>query len=231
MRVHYLQHVPFENAANIGKWAEQNGHLLTKTEIFEGEPFPDVTEIDMLAIMGGLMNIYQYRDYPWLKEEKKFIEKAIAKKVKVIGVCLGGQLIADVLGAKITQNPYVEIGWHEVTLNDEGINSNLFKDFPEKFTAFHWHGDTFTIPEGAVYLASSKACANQAFTFEKHVIGLQFHLEYSQDSIEKMLKYCENELVEAPYIQQKEIIRQDYHQIKQTTSLLNSLLNNLFVTC
>ena len=227
MRVHYLQQVPFENAANIGKWAEENGHSLTKTEIFESQPFPDPDEIDMLAIMGGLMNIYQYRDYPWLKEEKIFIEKAIAKKVKVIGVCLGAQLIADVLGGKVTQNPYIEIGWHEVTLNNEGRNSYFFKDFPDKFTAFHWHGDTFTIPDGATYLASSKACTNQAFQYENHVIALQFHLEYSQESIEKMLKFCANELVEAPYIQTKEIIRQGYNQINQTSILLNKLLDKL----
>lgn len=227
MRVHYLQHVPFENAANIGKWAEENGHSLTKTEIFEGQTFPDITEIDLLAIMGGLMNIYQYRDYPWLKEEKKFIEKAISKKVKVIGICLGGQLIADVLGAKITQNPYVEIGWHEVTLNKKCAGMNFFEDFPEKFTAFHWHGDTFEIPDGAFHLASSQACENQAFKYDDNVLGLQFHLEYSQDSIEKMLKYCENELVEAPFVQQKESIRQGYCQINQNTLLLNRLLDKL----
>ena len=194
MRIHYLQQVPFENAANIGKWAEENGHTLTKTEIFEGEPFPDTSEIDMLAIMGGLMNIYQYRDYPWLKDEKIFIEKAIAKNIKIIGVCLGAQLIADVLGAKITQNPYIEIGWHDITLKNEVKNSSLLKEFPDKFTAFHWHGDTFAIPDGAIHLASSEACNNQAFQYGENILGLQFHLEYSQNSIEKMLKYCANEL-------------------------------------
>lgn len=226
MRVHYLQHVPFENAANIGKWAKENGHSLTKTEIFEGEPFPDIEGIDMLAIMGGLMNIYQYRDYPWLKEEKVFIEKSIEKEIKVIGICLGAQLIADVLGARVTQNPYVEIGWHEVTLNNAGIGSDILRDFPKTFTAFHWHGDTFEIPAGARHLASSKACKNQAFQYKENVIGLQFHFEYSQESIEKMLDNCSDELIDAPYIQNKNQIRQNYNLINNNTLLLNTLLKN-----
>ena len=228
LRVHYLQHVPFENAANIGRWAREHGHMLTKTEIFEGESFPDASEIDMLAIMGGLMNVYQYRDFPWLKDEKIFIEKAIAKKVKVIGVCLGAQLIADVLGARVTQNPYVEIGWHEVTLNDSGENSDFFQGFPKKFTAFHWHGDTFEIPAGASHLASSKACINQAFEYNKNVIALQFHLEYSSESIEKMLVNCSNELVQAPYIQQKESIKQGFSQVNANREILNKLLDSLY---
>lgn len=227
MRVHYLQQVPFENAANIGKWAHEHGHSLTNTEIFKGEPFPDIDDIDMLAIMGGLMNIYQYRDYPWLKDEKVFIEKAIASKIKVIGVCLGAQLIADVLGAKVTQNHYIEIGWHDVTLTDAGANSKFFKEFPKKFTAFHWHGDTFRIPAGASHLAVSKACNNQAFLYEDNVIGLQFHLEYSSDSIEKMLVNCANELVNAPYVQNKEQIRLHYDLINNNYQLLNALLCTL----
>lgn len=227
MRVHYLQHVPFENAANIGTWALEHGHTLTNTEIFEGEPFPEIADIDLLAIMGGLMNIYQYRDYPWLKDEKVFIERAIGKKVKVIGVCLGAQLIADVLGARVTQNPYVEIGWHDVTLTNAGTSSIFFRDFPKTFTAFHWHGDTFEIPADALHLASSDACINQAFQYDNNVIGLQFHLEYSTESIEKMLVNCANELINAPYVQQKEQIRGGYNHGDNNTKLLNELLNLL----
>lgn len=229
MRVHYIQHVPFENSANIGTWAQEHGYLLTKTEIFEGEPFPDSSEIDILAIMGGLMNVYQYRDYPWLKEEKKFIEKAINRKIKVIGICLGAQLIADVLGARVTQNPYVEIGWHDVTLTDVGANSNILMGFPKTFIAFHWHGDTFEIPDGASHLAYSEACANQAFKYENNVIGLQFHLEYSQESIEKMLDNCSDELVGAQYVQNKERIRFNYHLLKQNTGLLKKIFKNMFL--
>ncbi len=227
MRIHYLQHVSFENAANIGKWAQENGCLLTKTEIFEGEPFPDTDRIDILAVMGGLMNVYQYRYYPWLKEEKVFIEKAINKNIKVIGICLGAQLIADVLGGRVTQNSNVEIGWHDVTLTDAGADSVFLRDFPKTFTAFHWHGDTFEIPPGATHLATSKACANQAFEYGNNVIGLQFHFEYSQESIEKMLDNCSDELIDAPYVQNQGQIRQNYGLIKNNTELLDKLLKHL----
>lgn len=227
MRVHYLQHVSFEDAASIGTWALEHDHSLTCTKLFEGQSLPDVSDIDILAIMGGPMNIYQYRDYPWLRDEKIFIEKAIEEKVKIIGVCLGAQLIADALGAKVTQNPEMEIGWHDVTLTSAGQSSNLFKDFPKTFTAFHWHGDMFEIPEGAKCLAASDACANQAFQYDNNVIGLQFHLEYSSHSIDKMLENCGDELVDAPYVQQQEQIKQGYKHINLDTQLLNSLLAGL----
>lgn len=227
MRIHYLQHVPFEDSANIGIWAKINGHSLTNTEIFQAEPFPDIEDIDVLAVMGGLMNIYQYRDYPWLKDEKVFIEKAIKKNVKIIGVCLGAQLIADVLGAKVTQNPYIEIGWHEVKLTDAASNSKFFKDYPQTFTAIHWHGDTFSIPTGATHLAASDACSNQAFQYKDNIIALQFHIEYSAHSIDKMLEHCLDDLIDAPYIQSEEQIRQGYNMIDANTRLLSSALTQL----
>ena len=227
MKIHYLQHVPFEDAANIGHWAKENGYSITNTKLYENQPLPEIDDIDILAIMGGPMNIYQYRDYPWLKDEKLFIEKAINKQVKVIGVCLGAQLIADVLGAKVFQNPYVEIGWHDVVLDKSSSSSNHFRDFPKTFTAFHWHGDTFEIPMGAVNLASSEACANQVFGYDNNVIGLQFHIEYSKESIEKMLDNCSDEIVEGQYIHMPQQIRDGYNNIDHNTILLNKLLNSL----
>ena len=226
-RVHFLQHVPFEDSANIGLWAQKNGYLLTNTKLFNNENLPDENDIDILAIMGGPMNIYQYRDYPWLKDEKIFIEKAIAKKVKIIGVCLGAQLIADVLGVKISQNHNIEIGWHDIQLTETGTTSKLFKNLPNQFTAFHWHGDTFEIPTGALHLAKSKACENQAFQYDNNVIALQFHLEYSVESIEKMLEHCSNELIDTPFVQKEKQIRQGYSYIDKDMEYLNILLGQL----
>ena len=118
MRWHWLGHVPFEDAANIGLWAHRRGYEVTHTQLYTGQPLPDVEEIDALAIMGGPMNIYQHRDHPWLIEEKRFIERAIQAHIPVIGVCLGAQLIADVLGAKVAQNRDIEIGWFEIELTE-----------------------------------------------------------------------------------------------------------------
>ena len=200
MRLHWLGHVPFEDAANIEVWAQQHSHIVTSTRLYADEPLPDVGEIDALAIMGGPMNIYQHRRFPWLVPEKQFIERALRAEIPIIGVCLGAQLIADVL--------------------------NLLEGFPDEFMAFHWHGDTFETPPSAVCLASSEACENQAFLFGRSVLGLQCHLEYSQESIEKMLIHCRDELVEAPFVQTAEEITANMPCIASAADRLFSLLDN-----
>jgi len=227
MRVHYLQHVPFEDAANIGVWAEERGCTLTTTRLYEDEPFPDIAEIGLLAIMGGPMNVYQYRDYPWLPREKVFIRKAIASGLPMVGVCLGAQLLADVLGAKVMQNPEIEIGWHTVRLTPEACRSAVFRHMPKEFPAFHWHGDTFELPPGAEHLAESGACRNQAFEYDGHVLGLQFHLEYSASSIERMLTHCADELIDAPFVQTRSQITAGYDRVPVTRRLLTPLLDSL----
>lgn len=227
MRCHWLGHVPFEDAAHIGLWAVRHGYELTHTQLYAGQPLPPVETIDALAIMGGPMNVYQYRDHPWLVEEKRFIERAIEAGIPVVGVCLGAQLIADVLGAKVTQNHQIEIGWFEVELTDDGRKSDIFKGMPDRFTAFHWHGDRFDIPSGAMHLAGSQACTNQAFLYGNRILGLQFHLEYSAQSIGKMLVHCADELTEGPFIQAQRQITADLTNVESTQKLLFGLLDTL----
>ncbi len=227
MRLHWLGHVPFEDAANIGLWAERQGCTVTDTQLYTDAPLPAITDIDALAIMGGPMNIYQHRDHPWLIEEKRFIEQAIEARLPTIGVCLGAQLIADVLGAKVAQNPQIEIGWFEVETVTAANQEGLLPDLPSRFTAFHWHGDAFDIPSGATRLAQSEACPNQAFEYGGHVVAFQFHLEYSAQSIEKMLVHCADELVEAPFVQDKQRITQGLTNVAKTRELLDSVLSTL----
>ena len=225
MRVHYLQHVSFEDAADIAVWAQQRGHIVTVTRLYEDEPLPDIASVGLLAVMGGPMNVYQYRDHPWLRREKAYIRHAIDADIAVIGVCLGAQLIADVLGARVVQNPQIEIGWHTVHLTPEACEALTFRHMPTEFTAFHWHGDTFDIPPGAARLAASEACPNQAFEYGGRVLGLQFHLEYSADSINRMLVHCAGELTDAPFIQSREQIVTGYGQIPATRQLMFSILD------
>jgi GMP synthase (glutamine-hydrolysing) len=227
MRVHYVQHVGFEDSANIGAWAVSRGHGLTTTRAQEGEAFPKAAEIDWLVIMGGLMNVYQHRDYPWLIDEKKLIEEAIGLNKTVVGVCLGAQLTADVLGGKVFRNAYKEIGSWPVTLTAAGRNSALFATFPDSFEAVHWHGDTFSLPEGATLMASSEACENQIFTYGGNVLALQCHLEYSEQSVEKMLSHCGDEIDNSPYVQPAEQIRQSYRHLAKAKELLFDLLDKL----
>jgi len=193
MKIHYLQHVPFEDMAMIESWAKEKGHDISRTLLFEGEALPELEKFDWLVIMGGPMNIYEDEKYPWLAAEKSFIREAIEGKKVVLGICLGAQLIADVLGGKVRRNDHREIGWHPVSLTPEGSRSEIFGVLPKKFVALQWHGDTFDIPPGAAWMAKSEACENQAFQLGK-AIGLQFHLEASMDSINDLIKNCSDEL-------------------------------------
>ena len=225
LKIHCLTNVSFEDAANIGQWAADNGHQLQYTHLYNDQDLPQMEEFDVLAIMGGPMNIYEDDKYPWLKKEKQFIERAIDNNKKVIGICLGAQLIADILGGTVTRNQYAEIGWFDVKLTERALNNTVLSNFSESFTAFHWHGDTFTIPPGAIHLAISEACINQAFQYGDNVLDLQFHIDYSKESVEKMLVNCDNELIEGPYIQTQEQIRQRLDEVANIKKLLYKLLD------
>ena len=226
MRIHSLEHEPFEGLANIEVWAKNRGHTISRTLLFNNEELPELNDFDWLVIMGGSMNIYEEERYPWLREEKNFIAEAIAGKKIVLGVCLGSQLIADVLGGKVSKNKYTEIGWFPVSLTKDAKNSHVFSKFPGRFTAFHWHGDTFKIPPGAVRIAESEACANQIFEYGR-VLGLQFHIEYSVESINLMLKNCEDEIVDEKYIQAADEIASHISNVREINKLLNLLLDNI----
>jgi GMP synthase-like glutamine amidotransferase len=226
MRIHSLEHEPFEGLANIEVWAKNRGHSISRTLLFNDEELPDMSDFDWLVIMGGSMNIYEEEKYPWLREEKNFIAEAIAAKKIVLGVCLGSQLAADVLGGRVSKNKYKEIGWFPVSLTGEARNSSVFSTLQGTFIAFHWHGDTFKIPPGATRTAQSEGCANQAFEYGR-VIGLQFHLEYSEKSINLMFQNCGDELVDGKYIQKPDEIVSQISNVPKMTEILNILLDNI----
>ena len=226
MRIHSLEHEPFEGLANIELWAKKKGHSITRTLLFNNEELPEISDFDWLVVMGGSMNIYDEEKYPWLKDEKSFIAQAIASKKIVLGVCLGSQLIADVLGGSVSKNKDKEIGWFPVSLTEEAKDSSIFNAFPEKFTAFHWHGDTFKIPRGSRRIAQSKGCLNQAFEFGR-VVGLQFHLEYSKDSIDLMFRNCIDDITEGKYVQKPDEIVSRINNVRDMNRILYLLLDNM----
>ncbi len=226
MRLHSIEHEPFEGLANIEVWAKKRGHTISRTLLFNNEKLLEMNDFDWLVIMGGSMNIYEEEKYPWLREEKNFIAEAIAGKKIVLGICLGSQLIADVLGGRVSKNKNKEIGWFPVSLTTDAKNSPVFNILPKTFTAFHWHGDTFKIPPGAARIAESEGCANQAFEYGR-VIGLQFHIEYSVDSINLMLQNCEDEIVDGKFIQKSDEIVSQISNVHKIKEILNTLLDNM----
>ena len=225
MKIHYLQHVPFEDVSYMGNWARENGIHFSRIRLYENDPYPPLSDVETLIIMGGPMGAGDDQIYPWLKSEKAYIRKAIQKNKIVVGVCLGAQLIAMVLGAKVYPNPHKEIGWFPVHKTPQAHNTSIGKILPESFMAFHWHGDIFDIPKGAVHLAESKVCKNQAFVYLNRVIALQFHLESTQSSIESLIQNCRDELISAPYIQTADQIRNGYHQIESLNTIMVKLMN------
>lgn len=227
MRIHYLQHVSFEGLASIEGWVINQNYSLSATRFYNNEPLPSVQDIDWLIVMGGPMNIYEDDKYPWLTDEKRFIEQAIQQNKTVIGICLGSQLIADVLGAKIYQGEHKEIGWFPIEMTNKAKESIVFNSLPQNLTVFHWHGDTFDLPEGSIHLARSEGCQNQAFVYNHKVLGLQFHLESTKDSVHQIIDNCADELIGEKYIQNAEEILLRDNDFNTINGTMSTVLNNL----
>ena len=197
MRIHYLQHVAFEGLGSIEEWARDHGAEIGCSRLFANEPLPGLGSFDWLLVMGGPMNIYEEEIYPWLRQEKALIKEAITAGKVVLGVCLGAQLIADTLGAKVTRNRHREIGWFPL----HAIHPAMADIIPAQALVMHWHGDTFALPPGAEPLAASEACQNQGFIYQGRVLGLQFHLETTPESLASLIAHSGDELTVAPFIQ------------------------------
>ncbi len=225
MKVHYLQHVPFEGLGSIEGWVRNGGHSLSATHLYRGDSLPDIDAVELLVVMGGPMNIYEDIDYPWLADEKRFIERAITAGRRVLGICLGAQLIADVLGAKVYANGDKEIGWFPVEKTESA--PELFSAFPQRVEVFHWHGDTFDIPAGAVHAARSACCTNQSFVYDSRVVGLQFHLETIPDSARQLIAHGASDLVDGRYIQTPQAMLSDPGRFARVNRLMQGLLDRL----
>lgn len=201
MNIHVFQHVPYEPLNDIEPWIHARGHRLTTTRFFAGEPIPAPDDVDWLIVMGGPMSVHEHRLHPWLQEEKAFLRQMIDRQRRVLGICLGAQLLADVLGARVYQNGEKEIGWYPIRLQPPALP--LFGSSASSFEVFHWHGDTFELPVGATWLAESAACRHQAFSLGPHIVGLQFHLEMNPLAISALLAECRGDLAPGRYVQEE----------------------------
>lgn len=203
MRVHYVQHVPFEGLGSIEVWLQKEGCEISVSKLYESTYLPDGSDFDMLIIMGGPMSVNDEEQYPWLRIEKQLIKTAIEENKAVLGICLGAQLIVNCLGESVHPNRRKEIGWFPV----QGIDheSSAYR-FPQTLDVFHWHGETFDLPQNAIHLARSEACENQAFQIGSSVIGLQFHLETTEETAQAIITNCRQELLPSVYVQPEEVI-------------------------
>lgn len=229
MRIHYLQHVPFEDLGCIRPWAEKSGHSITKTPLYQTTALPKPSEFDALIILGGPMGVYDESKYSWMTAEKKFIEMTLRHQKPMLGICLGSQLIANVLGARVYPHTHKEIGWWKINALKPAQTSSWASPLGESFEVFQWHGDTFDLPKGSTHLFSSEACPHQAFEYGGFAIALQFHMESTQESIELLLKNCPEDIPEklGPYIQSPELILSNLHFLPKINQRAFALLEHL----
>lgn len=223
MRIHILQHVPYESPGSITDWAEAKGFLVKYTRFYENWQLPKTEDFDLLVIMGGPMNIYEKDKYPWLTQEKAFIQNCLSAKKKMLGICLGSQLLADALGAKVYPNKEKEIGWFPIHKNG---TDPLLDLFPEgDITAFHWHGDTYELPEKTKPLFHSKATKNQGFVYENQVFALQFHWEIQPKTLAELIKHAHSDLTPGTYVQSPDRMLSHTSGFETSGSHLRDLLD------
>jgi len=227
MNIHYLQHVPFEGLSSIETWATARGHRITATRLHVGDSLPPLDHLDWLVVMGGPMNIYEEEKFPWLAAENRFIKAAIDAGKIALGICLGAQLIADVLGGPVHKNAHKEIGWFPVRKTKAAARSRVFEVLPAELEVFHWHGDTFALPPGATHVARSAACENQAFICDERIVGLQFHLETTPESARLLTQHCADKLVVGPFIQTAEAMLSDKRRFDRINKTMWKLLDRL----
>jgi len=196
-KIYVLQHHPVENLGTIADALEGAALAWQYVRVADGQAVPvSMKGAGGLVVIGGPMGVYQTDRYPWLRDEMRLIEDAIKSNLPVFGVCLGAQIVAAALGAKVERNPNgKEIGWHSVRLSDSARDDRLMRGLPATLTPFHWHGDIFELPRDAVSLASSDKTPCQAFRYGDKTYGFQFHFEVTADGVAAMATAFAKELV------------------------------------
>jgi GMP synthase-like glutamine amidotransferase len=225
-----IQNVLYEYPGYIADWLVAKDEPHGVIRIFEDEVLPDSEAIKGLVILGGPMNVEDEEKLPWLKTEKAYIRKVIHSGKKVLGICLGAQLIAEALGASVTFNPGPEIGWFPVHVLKDDLPEPYKRALPQSFTTFHSHFQGFEIPVGAVRLAYSEASENQGFIFGNNVLALQFHPEMTPGGIEDLLTHSSHEKVrDIRSVQSPATIRSGMENTDLNKKILFSLLEAFFI--
>ncbi len=225
MRMAVLQHVPFEGPAAIADWAASRGIEIAVAHLYRGDPLPSLSEFDILSVMGGPMSANDEGLYPWLGPEIALVHAAIGAGKTVFGVCLGGQIIAKALGARVYAAAQKEIGWFTVKRTEAA--HAIFEGLPAEFMAFHWHGETFDLPAGAERLAETAATPNQAFAVGGRVLGLQFHIEATPASVMGLVENAAGEIGGGPFEQSPKAIRSGIGNCASLEPFLSRVLSNL----
>lgn len=227
LNINCFMHVPFEGPGLITDWIEKKGFQLNYTRFYENDSLPDPDTVDLLIIMGGPMNVLDFHIHPWMKDEVEWVSNFLGSGKAILGICLGAQIIATALGSDVYPGKEKEIGWHSIRFLPGLGEFKICKNLPSARKVFHWHGDTFDIPKGAIRIAESNLFPNQGFIYEKRVIALQFHLEVGPKNVEDLVENCRDELLPGPYIQNESELRDEKRFTDENRVLLFNILDYL----
>lgn len=228
MRVACISHVFFEGPGSIAEWASSRGHVLTRYDARTGV-FPAAGSFDLLVVLGGPMSTGDVCRHPWLAAERAYLRDRVDAGARVLGICLGAQLLAEAIGGTVRPAHELEIGWYPVTLTAAARKSPWFAGWPETFIAGHWHGDTFDLPEGVVSAAASELTANQAFVArDGRAVGLQFHLEWTPEILRSLICSAPEDLMDpGPHVATAEQLLGATGDMAAGRNLLSRMLDRM----
>jgi GMP synthase-like glutamine amidotransferase len=231
MNVLIIKHVDIEGPGLIEDCLKQE-RMPYEVVNLEGEAarLPKIEDWTHIVILGGPMNVYEEDRYPFLRKEDLFIKETIQRGKSVLGICLGAQLIAKALGAKVVKARIKEIGWYEVSLTEEGTRDRMFCFLPKTFPVFQWHEDTFEIPKAGKLIATSSSIPRQAFRYGENVYGLQFHLEVTKGMIQEWMKTYDEEFhgSQAPLLSKLKILAETEQRMDDYKERGLGFLRNFF---
>jgi len=229
MHIHYFQHDHFEDLGFIGDWALKNNFTTSVTRFDLKQEFPSHNEYDWLVILGGKMGVYETDQYAWITPEIEFIKEAIHLGKIVIGICLGSQMVANALGAKVYKNTEPEMGFFPVTFNTDSSKDSIFKHFPVELSVMHMHFDIFDLPTGAICMSSSEVTPCQAFRFGENVFSLQFHFEVTEANAANFIQEITPEIVTGRLVQQPPKMLQNIGFCKSNNQVFAKMLDEIIL--
>ncbi len=222
-----FQNEECEHLGVFSKILNENNISYQYIKLYEEEEIPNLNDYSAIIILGGPMNVYEERKYPFLKKENSSIKEALKINKPMLGICLGAQIIARAAGAKVYPAKRKEIGWFTLNLTTGGIENDVFRGLERQFTVFQWHGDTFDIPSGSIKLAKSNLFPNQAFSIGKTIYALQFHLEVTKKMILEWVNRYEDELVTLKEeVDPDEMLKSSEHHIQPLNNHAFLLFSN-----
>ncbi len=227
MRLCALLHHEAEGIGSIATWIHSRGHSLAECRLFAGDDLPDPGDFDWLILMGGPMSVHDARRYKWIPKEIEFVAEAVRQQKRLLGICLGAQMIAVSQGANVGRSPYREIGWFPVSAAPTAPSSPFGGRFTGSHEMFHWHGEMFAIPATAVHLACSAACPNQAFSIGSNVLALQFHPEITPEGVFGLVESSMADLDGSAFVTDEKALMSRPQRFTESNHFLDRLLDDL----